>query len=121
MIFVMSRRLPALVAVLGLLLAQTSLVALACPTSDPPAAVPMTDCAGHDMPGSTDATCKQHCQAADPVPVEPRDLPVLAPSILVVPLPKLHVPRYAALVQSRLQDTMATAPPAAVRFCRFLI
>ena len=121
MISMMSRRLPALVAVLSLLVAQTSLAALACPMSDPAEAVPMADCAGHEMPGSTDLTCKQHCQTADPIPVQPRDMPVLSSFILVVPFPEPRVAGYAAPVQSRLQDTMATAPPVAVRFCRFLI
>jgi len=117
----MSRRLPALIAVLSLLVAQTSLAALACPTSSAPEVVPMADCAGHEMPGSTDPTCNQHCQTADPIPVQPRDIPILTSFILVVPFPEPRIAGYEASIQSRLQDTMATAPPVAVRFCRFLI
>jgi hypothetical protein len=116
----MSRRLLALLAVLGLLFGQVSLAAYACASA---AALRMSaDCPGHSAPADTDAACALHCDVAvtAPAPQHP-DLGVpLAPPLLA-PVLTPTLPRYTLSRASFGRDTMATAPPVAIRFCRLTI
>jgi hypothetical protein len=117
----MSRRLPAWVALVALFFAQLVLAAYACPVDPvgPPTAA-MGDCAGHKSPVPVDAACEYRCLTAASMPAPaPRDIPVLAAAALVVVAPTLPASRPLARESAR-RDTMATAPPVAIRFGRFL-
>ena len=121
------RHSTAFMAMLGLLFAQLSLVACARVSDGghvPPAASASlhADCAGHAQPAIDGALCGLHCQVSASVPSSP--VPDLA-GIWAVPLsvanrvePCVAAPRSAQRIP---HDTMATAPPVAIRFCRLLI
>ena len=117
----MSRRLPAWVALVALFFAQLALAVYACPVNPvaPPTAA-MGDCAGHRSPAHVDAACEYRCLTAASMPAPaPRDISLLAPAALFVVLPALPASRPLARESAR-RDTMATAPPVAIRFGRFL-
>lgn len=119
----MIRRLPAILAMLALLFAQLTLAAYACPVdaSTTPATA-MTDCPGRAMPISADAVCEFSCEAGASVPGPvPRDIPILAAPALIVAVHAPEVSRYLTPAGATPRDTMATAPPVAIRFCRLLI
>ncbi len=120
-------------ALAGLLFVQASGAALACPLltadTDAPAMPAMHEgCSGHSAapvparePAST-ALCELHCQTALTVPATP------APPVALIGGEPLRVPlfRPAALIDDadaarNAPLAMATAPPAAIRFCRFQI
>ena len=121
------RRLIGLVATLGLLSAQLALAAYACPrdaAGGAPAGAPAmhADCAGHPSAPLADALCGLHCQASVSVPSSPpQDIVAAA----VVPLQVVGRPfqSLSAPVSARRPERLAmtTAPPATIRFCRFLI
>lgn len=117
----MSRRLPAWVAFIALLFAQLTVAAYACPNdARAPSAAATADCAGHKAPMPVDAACEYRCVAAASMPAPaPRDIPILASAALVVVVPALAAPRPLARENAQ-RDTMATAPPVAIRFGRFL-
>ncbi|MFO1323777.1 MAG: hypothetical protein U1F15_06905 [Burkholderiales bacterium] len=123
------RRYAAFTAMTGLLFAQSCLVAHACllslapPAMAAPAAVAHADCAGvHGAPKS-DALCELNCQSVLSVPATPAPVtaPPLATPVLVVAA--LDSPAVVAIVADRRapRTPMATAPPVAIRYCRFLI
>jgi hypothetical protein len=121
------RRLIGLVATLGLLSAQLSLAAYACPRlgqDGSPAATPSVhaDCAEHRSAPRQAPLCEAHCQASLSVPSSP------AQDIVVPATPPLEVAQRPPQASSRSVSerrpervAMATAPPATIRFCRFLI
>lgn len=118
------RQLVALVALLALLFAQVSSAAYACAPSSHPhgmqAAAMPGDCPGH-APAAADTLCALHCDAGASMPATHIPDAAPAPSVLlVVDLPPPGEPRDAFVPASSL-DAMATAPPAAIRFCRLLI
>jgi hypothetical protein len=121
------RRLIGLVATLGLLSAQLSLAAYACPRVAPdgaPAAMPAVhaDCAEHRSAPREGALCELHCQASLSVPSSPPQ-DIVAPA--TVPLLVAERPQQSpsSSVAERRPERLAmtTAPPATIRFCRFLI
>ena len=121
------RRLIGLVAAVGLLSAQLSLAAYACPRDLPgasPAGAPAVhaDCAGDQQAALADALCEWHCQASVSVPSSPpQDIvaPTVAPLQVSERPPQASSPAGVARRPERV--AMATAPPVAIRFCRFLI
>ena len=121
------RCLIGLVATLGLLSAQLSLAAYACARVGPdgsPAAPPAlhADCAEHRSAPRQAPLCEAHCQASLSVPSSPAQdivVPATAP-LLVAPYPaQASSPAVSARGPERV--AMTTAPPATIRFCRFLI
>jgi hypothetical protein len=121
------RRLTGLLAMVGLLSAQLSLAAYACPRVAPdgaPAATPgvHADCAEHRSAPREGALCELHCQASLSVPSSPpQDIvaPAIAPLEVAQRLPQSSLPSVSARRPERV--AMTTAPPATIRFCRFLI
>lgn len=121
------RRLVACMAMLGLLFAQLSLPAYACPFDAGAAQrAAMADkhagCTGRDAVPVDGTLCELHCQDAASIPSSP------APPVALLPLqPLVVVERSDATVaigvtgQRFTLATMATAPPVAIRYCRFLI
>ena len=121
------RRLICLVATLGLLSAQLALAAYACPRDAPggtPAGAPAmhADCAGHPSAPLADALCGLHCQASVSVPSSPPQ-DIVAPAVVPLQVAGRPVQPLSAPLSARRPErlAMATAPPAAIRFCRFLI
>jgi hypothetical protein len=122
------RRLIACIAMLGLWFAQLSLVAFACPLdvgiTPPPIAAMATHagCAGQDQAPIGSALCELHCQAEVSVPSASAPAVALVTSVaLVVAVPD-EVTRAQQVADRRAPlAAMATAPPAAIRFCRFQI
>lgn len=119
----MNRRLPAFVALVCLLLTQLTLAAYACPVvAEAPPAMAMGDCAGHAMPVSADTMCELRCEVGVSLPGPiTRDIPILAPAALTVVAQLPQFRRYESLSCRSLLETMATAPPVAIRYCRLLI
>ena len=118
------RQLVALLALLALLFAQVSSAAYACaPLSHPhgmPSAAMSEECPGH-APTAADTLCALHCDAGATMPsTHGPDIAPVASAVLVVEPPFPGVPR-ASFVPPSSFDAMATAPPMAIRYCRFLI
>jgi hypothetical protein len=124
-----SRRRFAILAMLGLLFAQFSLMAYACPMQAgtavaTPAAVPlaMADCT--DMAGTLPDPnlCELHCtNAVKAAPVSLGDEPpAMVWSLEVLPPTDAAPLRYLHWTQDG-PEALAAAPPLPIRFCRFLI
>ncbi len=120
------RRWTAVLAMLGLLLAQLSAVAYACPVDagylPPQAAAPAhADCAGAPPP-IDGALCELHCQVAASVPsASAPDLAVPVVTPLVVGAAPARAAPDRASPQRLLPDALAAAPPVAIRYCRLLV
>ena len=115
------RRVIALAAILALLFGQVSLAAYACADAVRMHAPAIAeDCPGH-APTSTDTVSAMHCHAGATLPSThtPDFAPVASP-VLVLRLPATVEPR-TSFIPSSQRIAMATAPPAAIRFCRLLI
>ena len=120
-------RFYACVAILGLCIAQLSLAAYACPldTAATPSAAALAthaDCDDANAAQVAGVLCEAHCQSSASVPSN------AAPAVALLPDAALMAPvRDAGLHASTVVgprigfDTMATAPPVAIRFCRLLI
>lgn len=116
----MPRRLLAFLVVAGLLFGQVSLAAYACANAAAPRM--SADCPGHSAPADSDAVCALHCDVAvtAPAPHHPdAGVPLAPPLLAAVLTPTL--PRYTLSRVSFAPDTMATAPPVAIRFCRLTL
>jgi hypothetical protein len=117
------RHIAAWSALVAVLFAQVCLAAYACPLDLPAevsAAVMSPDCHGVTA-ASPDAACNTHCQApsASASAVQPPLPAILDAAPLIVAMPDAC----AAATRSAPGDDViptATAPPAAIRFCRFL-
>lgn len=121
-VIVMTRRqLLALIAVLALLFAQVSSAAYACaPAMSKHTAAMSEECPGH-APADADTVCALHCDVGVSLPgAHAPDLAPVASAVLVVDLPAPVEPR-SSFVPGSHRNAMATAPPAAIRFCRLLI
>lgn len=115
------RRRFALAAIFALLFAQVSLAAYACAAAVSAHVPAMSEkCPGH-APAAGDAVCSLHCDARVSLPATytPDIAPVVS-AILVVRMPAPADARTSFVPLSR-RTAMATAPPAAIRFCRLLI
>ena len=117
------RRVAAWSALIALLFAQVCLAAYACPLVVPAEASASAMPAGcdGDAPPPSDAVCDTHCQGASAtVPT------VQAPTVAILDIEPLIVaaPDVLAFASCRAPGDditpTATAPPAAIRFCRFL-
>lgn len=115
------RQLLALIAVLALLFAQVSSAAYACAPGEKARAAPISaDCPGHS-PAAADTVCALHCDVGVSLPgTHAPDLAPASSAVLVLQVPAPLEPR-SSLVPASHRNAMATAPPAAIRFCRFLI
>ena len=129
----LSRRLRGIAAVfalLGVLFSQLAIAAYACPLPDGPAAQAMgapeggMPCCDEASPAPDGALCSAHCQQGDqsldkPAPPAPGALPSavgLRIAVFDAAAPPAGPP---GALPSLL--TRATAPPLAVRHCRFHI
>lgn len=128
----MTRRLhryAAFAAMAGLLYAQSCLAVHACMLSPAPpamaaaAASAHADCAGGNSAPEADALCELHCQSVASVPSTPAPVAALAPAAPALVVAALDAPSVDASVADRRapRTPMATAPPVAIRYCRFLI
>ncbi len=121
------RRRFALLALLGLVFAQFSLTAYACPkqggsewTVSTAAAI---ECAEKSVAASPAGNlCEVHClNGVSSPPTTANDVPAVDITVFALPAAFPEVVTMLAAWQRTARDTMATAPPLAVRFCRFLI
>ena len=117
------RNIAAWLALVAMLFAQACLAAYACPPDLPAevnAAVMPPDCHG-DSAAPADAACKPHCQgsSASTSSAQAPTLAILDVAPLIVAMPDACA---AAARSAPGDDIIATAaaPPAAIRFCRFL-
>lgn len=132
----MARRLHTFVAwflLAGLLLVQVSGAALACPLlttdSGTPAMPAMHEgCSGHPAPAGSPhapantALCELHCQTAVTVPATPvQPIALIGGEPLLVPAFRPAATSGHDATVRGVPSPMATAPPAAIRFCRFQI
>lgn len=120
------RRRFALLAMLGILFAQFSLMSYACPkeagAAEMAPTIPMAEC-DEMAKSSPDANlCELHCQdvVKSAVPASGGEAPLLVGAYPLAPAaiaPTVSPPRRPT---DRL-SALATAPPLAVEYCRFLI
>jgi len=122
-----ARRWSAFVAILGLLFAQFSLTAFACPKQAGSAWTAsqsaQSSCAEQlTVAPPAGNLCEVHClDGVSSPPPSANDAP--AADFTVFPLPAAF-PTVIAMPdvwQRTARDSMATAPPLPIRFCRFLI
>jgi len=117
----------AFVAMLGLLFAQLSLTAYACPMEDGEAAtpvvaaVPMTDCADMAAAQANANLCEVHCQDGIKSTLATTGDAPQAVALSFIPLAFATNPRPCVGVSHAARDALAAAPPLPIRFCRFLI
>ena len=123
-----ARRYFAFVAMLGLLFAQLSLTAYACPKQGGDIAAPialvstMSDCA--DLAGAQpDANlCEVHClDGVKSAPATTIDVPPALASPILVASTFATTQSIVAHRSNATRDALAAAPPLPIRFCRFLI
>lgn len=118
------RRMAAWLALITLLFAQACVAAHACPVALPAAAhaAAMPSGCDGDSPPPPGAVCEAHCQGAS-ASVSAAQTPAVA--ILDTAPLIVAAPDATAFADRRTpsDDVVATAaaPPAAIRFCRFLI
>lgn len=115
------------VAMLGVLFAQLSLTAYACPmqvgeAATPVVAVaPMTDCADLAAAQSNVNLCEVHCQdGIKSTLATTGDVPQ-AVVLSFISSAFATNPRPCADVSHAVRDAVAAAPPLPIRFCRLLI
>lgn len=121
-----SRRRFALLAMLGILFAQFSLMAYACPKEAGGALVAamgaMIDCDEMVTTGPDANLCELHCQdvVKSSVPASGDEVPPAMGAYSVTPLAVAAIASPPRRANDR-HPALATAPPLAVRYCRFLI
>jgi len=129
-----THRLVAFVLMLGMLVAQMSVAAFACPlVGSAPEAPPMPaaheGCSGHAVaapasaPAPADtALCELHCQTAVTVPSTPAPpVALVAGAALVIPVADAAACADRGCDVRIERTAMATAPPVSIRYCRFQI
>ncbi len=122
-----ARRLTAFIAMLGLLFAQLSLAAFACPLDvgavvQAEAPAMPEGCTGQHTAPVDGSLCELHCLATASIPSSPAPLMALLPAApLVVEVRREAMPAMPSRGVRLPGMTMATAPPVALLFCRLLI
>lgn len=123
-----ARRYFAFVAMLGLLFAQLSLTAYACPKQGgdiaaPTSAVPvMTDCADLAATQPDANLCEVHCQdGVKSTPTTASDVPPALVSPILLASSAATLQGIVAHRSNAVRDATAAGPPLPIRFCRFLI
>lgn len=121
-----SRRRFALLAMLGVLFAQFSLLSYACPMgqipSDDSVVAAKPDCAEMNFVAVDANLCGLHCQDALKVivQVDVAEPHAAVPVYAIAPVAPTRAPDASPRV-AETHFALANAPPLAVRFCRFLI
>ncbi|MGI8894352.1 MAG: hypothetical protein ACR2HE_01635 [Casimicrobiaceae bacterium] len=121
------RRRFAVLALLGLLFAQFSLTAYACPKQAGSEWMVPTSaqigCAEQLAVASPASNlCEVHClDGVSSLTATANDVPPADFTVFALPAPFPPVVTLLGEWQRTARDTMATAPPLPVRFCRFLI